>query len=426
MNASSDQSSASGNFDKPEFPEFDPLTPDHIRDPWPLLARARKEQPVFWMPKLQMYCITKHSDVRIIHSDAETFTNGGANLMRVPLPEGIDIPEGCPFPSVGESLANADGAAHLRLRKLMQGAFSRSRVAQFSSQIEEIAHELIDAFADRGSADLVEEFSNKIAMQTIAAVLGFKKSDTDSFRAWTDQFLNLMGSPEMGEDEARELWTGLIDWWTQIDALVKSRRKEPGDDLISDLIAANPGDGIEPLSDAEIAANVIAFIVAGTDTTAILITQTVRRLHIEGMWDAVVQDRAQLDNVMEESLRFCGVVRGLNRVVAKDTELSGVKIPKGSVLYWMGSAANRDKEVFDEPEKFNPARPSLHEHVAFSGGRHFCIGAPLARLESKIAFNALFDRLPHLTVPDQEFELYPNFITPTPKRLLVEWDVTKS
>ena len=108
-------------------------------------------------------------------------------------------------------------------------------------------------------------------------------------------------------------------------------------------------------------------------------------------------------------------------VVLKDTELSGVTIPKGSVLYWMGSSANRDESKFVHPDRFDPDRKGLFDHVAFSGGRHFCIGAPLARLETKIAMNALFDRLPTLRVPDQTVEFHPNFITPAPVRLRVEW-----
>ena len=408
--------------DRPEFPEFDPMVPDHVRDPWPILARARREQPVFWMPKLDMYCVTKYSDIKAILADSETFSNGGANVMRVPVPEGIEIPPGCPFPSVGDGLANQDGDAHFRLRRLMQPAFSRRRVASYSDQIREIADELIDGFEAKGKADLVSEFSNEIAMQTIAVVLGFKREEAHEFRAWTDQFLYLMSSPGMSEDEARRLWTGLIDWYERIEALVQRRRIEPANDLISDLMAAELPEGVEPLTDSEIIANVIAFIVAGTDTTAILLTQTVRRLHNEGLWQAVRDDRGSVEAVLEESLRLTGVVRGLNRVVTKDTELSGVKIPAGSVIYWMGSSANRDEEKFENPSEFDLQRKNNHEHVAFSGGRHFCIGAPLARLESKIALNALLDRLPNLRVVEPEVEFHASFITPTPKRLLIEWE----
>jgi cytochrome P450 len=408
--------------DRPEFPEFDPLVSDHLRDPWPLLARARQECPVFWIPQLQMYCVTRYADVRKLHEEPDTFSNGGANMMRVPIPAGVEIPPGCPFPSVGDGLANQDGERHVRLRKLMQPAFSRSRVAKFAPQIEQIAHRLIDGFAADGKTDLVAQFANPMAMQTIATVLGFPAEDAGKFREWTDQFFFLMASPGMSESEARRLWTGLIDWYRYIEEMVRSRRTKPEDDLVSDLMATSPEEGIAPLTDAEIIANIMAFVAAGTDTTAIFITQTVRLLHAEGWWETVRNDRSRLDRVMEESLRHTGVVRGLNRVVTKDTELAGVRIPAGSVLYWMGASANRDSAQFADPDRFDPDRKGLYDHLAFSGGRHFCIGAPLARLEAKIALNAIFDRLPTLRVPDQVVEFHPNFITPAPIRLLVEWD----
>lgn len=406
---------------RPEFPDFDPMVPDHVRDPWPILARARREQPVFWMPQLQMYCVTRYDDVRTIQENPEIFSNGGANVMRVPIPAGLEIPPGCPFPSVGDGLANQDGEVHTRLRKLMQPAFSRGRVAQFAPQIEQLAHRLIEAFVNDSRADLVAQFANPMAMQTIAVALGFPASDAPRFRDWTDQFFFLMGSPGMPEDEARRLWTGLIEWYQYIETMVKNRRQYPQEDLVSDLIATAPTDGTAPLTDSEIIANVMAFIAAGTDTTAILITQLVRLLHEQNMWSSVRDDRSQLDRVMEETLRYVGVVRGLNRVALKDTELSGVPIPAGSVLYWMGASANRDPDHFPEADRFRPERKGLFDHVAFSGGKHFCIGAPLARLETKLAMNALFDRLPDLRIPDQVVEFHPNFITPSPTRLYVEW-----
>ncbi|MEJ8568583.1 cytochrome P450 [Elongatibacter sediminis] len=423
MNTESDKSQCPVSGDRPLFPDYDPLAPDNKQDPWPILAKARREQPVFWMPQLQMYCVTRYEDVRTIQKDSRTYSNVGANFMRVPLPEGLEIPPGCPFPSVGESVANADGKVHKRLRKLMQPTFSRPAVAPFAPQIEKIANDLIDDFIADGKADLVSQFANKMAMRTIAAVLGFAVEDSAKFRAWTDQFLLLMGTPDMGEDEARTLWSGLIDWYLYIQDMIQDRRKNPQNDLVSALMAPPEDESIAPLTDEEIAANIIAFIVAGTDTTAIYITQTVRLLHREGLWQSVVEDRSQLERIMEETLRHTGVVRGLNRVTTCDTELSGVKIPAGSTIYWMGASANRDEEHFEDPDRFDPDRKNVFEHVAFSAGPHFCMGAPLARLEAKIAFNAIFDRLPTLRIPEQEVEFQPNFITPTPKRLLVEWDL---
>jgi cytochrome P450 len=406
------------------FPAFDPLIPDHVRDPWPILARARREQPVFWMPALNMYCVTRYADVKTILEDPVTYSNVGANKMRVPVPEGLEIPAGCPYPSVGDGLANMDAPRHTRLRKLMQPTFSRNRVQQFAPQIERIAHALIDDFIADGHADLVTQFANPMAIRTIATVLGFPEKDAAKFREWTDQFLFLMATPDMPDDEARRLWNGLLESHRHIRDAVRQRRDSPQNDLISDLIRARAEDGGPALTEDEIVANVVAFIAAGTDTTAIFITQTVRLLHRERLWEKVRDDRARLDRVLEEALRLTGVVRGINRVTTRDTVLSGMPIPAGSTIYWMGSSANRDPEHFDDPERFDPDRKVLFDHFAFSGGNHFCMGSPLARLESKIAFNALFDRVPALRVAAAEVEFHPNFVTPAPTRLPVEWAVS--
>lgn len=406
---------------RPTFPDFDPLAPDHLSDPWPILARARREQPVFWMPALQMYCVTRYEDVKTILEDPATFSNVGANLMRVPIPDGIEIPPGCPYPSVGDGLANMDAPRHSRIRRLMQPAFSRARVAQFAPRIERIAHDLIDAFVRDEHADLVTQFANPMAIRSIATVLGFPLEDAGRFREWTDQFVFLMATPDMEDGEARRLWTGLLESHRHVRDMVRRRRDAPQDDLVSDLVRATADDGGPALSEDEIVANIIAFIAAGTDTTAIFITQTVRVLHQTGLWAVVRDDRARLDRVLEEALRYLGVVRGINRVTTRDTVLSGVSIPAGSTIYWMGASANRDEEHFVDPDRFDPDRRGLFDHFAFSGGHHFCMGSPLARLESKIAFNALFDRLPNLRVPAGTVEMHPNFVTPAPTRLRVEW-----
>jgi cytochrome P450 len=166
---------------------------------------------------------------------------------------------------------------------------------------------------------------------------------------------------------------------------------------------------------------VIAFVVAGTDTTAILITQMVRALHREGLWDQVRDNRELVPKALEETLRHAGVVRGLNRVVTKDVELSGVTIPAGSTIYWSCGSAGRDEEHFEAPDEFRLNRPEISDHVAFSALRHFCIGAPLARVEAEQALGALLDRIPNMTVPEQEVEYHPNFVTPTPVSLKIEW-----
>lgn len=413
--------SAKTNLERPTFPEFDPLVPDHVLDPWPLWKEARERHPVFYMPGLDMYCVTRYADVRTMLRDPETFSNVGANVMRAPIPVDVEIPAGCPYPSVGDGLANLDAPRHTRLRKLMQPAFTRRRVGEKTGQMREIADNLIDVFIDAGETDLVRSFSNPFPIQTIAMVLGFPPDAATKFRKWTDSFFYLLATPDLTDDEARVLWMDLLESDAYIREHVERRRQEPEDDMVSDLIVQRSNDGSASLTDKEIVANVIAFVVAGTDTTAILITQMVRALHREGLWELVRDDRSLVPKVIEETLRHAGVVRGLNRVVTKDVELSGVTIPAGSTIYWSGASASRDGEHFADPDSFKLDRPEISDHLAFSALRHFCIGAPLARVEAEQALGALLDRIPEMRVPAQEVEYHPNFVTPTPIGLRVEW-----
>src|SRR5262249_9312943 len=162
--------------------------------------------------------------------------------------------------------------------------------------------------------------------------------------------------------------------------LIDARRAEPSDDLISDLVTSVADDGTPALTDDEITANVHAFVVAGTDTTAILISQVVYLLLADrARWEEGVTNPGLIDHAIEETLRFRGPLRGNMRVATRECELGGVRLPQGAKLYWMPSSANLDESHYDRPDRFDLHRTAKADHLAFGLGTHFCIGAPLAR-----------------------------------------------
>jgi cytochrome P450 len=409
------------DLERPTFPELDPTVPDHVRDPWPLWKEARERHPVFYIPKLDMYCVTRYEDVRTILRSPDIFSNIDGNVMRTPIPDDMEIPPECPYPKLGDGIVNLDAPRHTRLRKLMQPAFLPAQVRKNANQLRAIANTLIDDFIDKGETDLVKSFSNPFPIQTITMVLGFPPEVASNVRRWTDSFFRLLATPDLSDDEGRAVWTDLLESDAYVRSHVERRRMEPADDMISKLITERSDDGSPSLTDKEIVSNVMAFIVAGSDTTAILITQLVRALHRESLWERVRDDRSLVPKVIEETLRHAGVVRALNKVVTQDTELSGVKIPAGSMVLWSLASANRDELRFPNGEKFDLDRRNTADHVAFSALRHFCIGAPLARLEAEQALGALLDRIPDMRIPDQAIEYHPNYITPAPATLLVRW-----
>jgi cytochrome P450 len=406
----------------PHFAAFNPLTPHNESDPFPILARARREQPVFYSPEIDMFVVTRYDDIRAMLRDTETFSNAGANRMRTPVPETVAVPEGCPFPAVGDSIANLDPPRHTGVRKLMQYAFTPKRVGEFAPQMRQIADGLIDRFIDDGEVDLVAAFSNPFPIQGIALVLGFAPEvGSEKFRPWTDAFLELLASPGLPPDRAEAAWSGLIEFYQELKAHVDERREVRHNDLISDFLHdPHSADGARRLTTDEIIFNTIAFVVGGTDTTATQISHMVMALQENGdasRWEQVVADPSLVPDVVEETLRYLGPVRGLNRVVTRDTELGGVRIPAGAVIFWMGSSANRDDTVFDHPDEFDLHRKDVSKHLGFGALTHFCPGAPLARLESRVALEALIDRMPNLRIAESD-PVYPsNFIMPGPLSL---------
>jgi len=402
--------------------DYDPRVADHVEDPWPILAQARDEQPVFYMPEVDMWCVTRHEDVRDMLRDTATFTSASAIHMVNPVPDEVTIPPGCPYPEL-ENVAQFDPPVHTRLRKLMQPAFTPRRVGHRTDEIEAIADALIDEFVDQGRVDLLPAYSNPIPIRVMAMILGFPPEAAAKFRYWTDSFFDLIGVPGLPHDRVLEIWEGLLESDGYTRELIEERRREPADDLVSDLVTSLSDDGSPALTDDEITANIHAFVVAGTDTTAIFITQLVRMLlEDRDRWEEVCADRELIGNAVEETLRFRGPIRGLNRMTTRDCELGGVSIPKGARLYWMPSSANLDQAHYENPDSFDLHRPRISDHLAFGAWTHFCIGAPLARLEGRVALERLIERLPGLRLATDEIEYVPNLFTPAPARLEVEWD----
>jgi cytochrome P450 len=409
----------------PHF-DFDPLDPAHGRDPWQRLAQARDEQPVFYMASLDMWCVTRYDDVRAALHDPGTFSNSSAIELANPVPDEVTVPPGCVFPDL-RSIGNIDPPDHTRQRKLIQPAFTPKRVNRWADEIRAIADGLIDEFIAEGQVDLVTAYSNPIPIRAIATILGFPPDAAAKFRHWTDSFFDLLGVPGLPHDRAVELWTGLVESDEYVRSLIEERRRQPADDLVSNLVTSVADDGAPALTDDEITANVHAFVVAGTDTTAILISNAVHLLLAErSRWQEVVDDPGLIDNAIEETLRFRGPLRGNMRVATRECELGGVRLPKGAKLYWMPSSANLDAAHYEDPDRFDLHRRAASDHMAFGLGTHFCIGAPLARLEGRIALERLIARLPSLRLLDQTLEYTPNIITPAPSRLRVEWDPTGS
>ncbi len=375
--------------DDSDFEVFDDAVAGDARDPYPELALARNAHPVQRLDTSNMphddahpvFFVYRYEDVFEVLRDGETFSSAHiiglimGDVMGKHIMLGMDSPE------------------HRRYRALVSTAFSQKALARWESElIEPTASELIDAFAGRGHAELVREFTFPYPTKVIASLLGLPREDYRQFQRWSIGILNILSKRDQAiaaSAEVKEYLAGIL----------AERRREPREDLISDLAQAEL-DG-ERLTDEEIFSFLRLLLPAGVETTyrstGNLLFSLLSR---PGQLDAVRADRSLVPQAIDEALRFETPLLNITRLATRDTVLSGVDIPAGSTILVMLAAANRDETRWPDPDGFDIFRePRLH--ISFGQGPHICIGMHLARVEMRLALNLLLDRLPGMRLdPD--------------------------
>lgn len=405
---------------------FDPWSAAYLADPYPFFARARGEAPVFYSPALDTWMISRYDDIWAVLRDPARFSAANALAPVTPFtPEAQQIlVEG----GYGQrpALTNNDPPGHTRVRGHLNRAFSARRIAQLEPRIRQYADGLIDAFAADGHADLIHQFAYPLPIQVVFRLIGIPEEDMDRIKDWCgNRVLFIFGkvSPEEQAASARDL----VAFWRYITDFCERRRREPQDDLTSELAAIASADE-SALTMNEVASVVMGLGFAGHETTTNMIGSAVMHLLArDGLWAQLAADPALVENAVEELLRYDGSVPVWRRVAKVDVELGGVAIPAGGKLALLLGSANHDEGHFARPAEFDIHRPEAREHLAFGKGIHFCIGAALARLEIRIALERLARRLPGLRlVPDQPIDYVPTISFRGPKRLLIAWDAGAS
>ena len=404
----------------PRLEGYAPLSEEQLRDPFPIYAEARRRAPVFYDPALGVWSVTRRDDILTVLRDTEAFSSEATfEMRRSRLPGALAArwPESMWRPRV---LVGTDPPEHTTLRKLMQAAFTPRRVAALEPFIRETCDELIDGLAGRESFDLLLEFANPLPLRVITRILGFGDDQAPRLRQWTEDRLVMMtpasdhdpGEPADAETIAR--MERMLEVLEETKALIDERRRQPRDDVITALVEAADAGRVE-LGDDDLAMLSLELALAGNDTTANLITHTVGYLLADRrQWEELLADRELIPAAVEEGLRRRGSSRGLFRRASRDAEVGGVTIPAGDIVHVLYSAAGHDGAYFEDPERFDVHRANAKDHIAFGRWTHFCLGAPLARLETRVALEALLDRLPDLhEVPDQVPRYAPTLSTHT-------------
>ncbi|MFB4306822.1 cytochrome P450 [Actinomadura sp. GTD37] len=293
----------------------------------------------------------------------------------------------------GGTMLAMDPPGHTRLRGLMAKAFTAGRVEKLRPRVQEIADALLDGIAARGGADLIEALAVPLPIQVICELLGVPASDRARFREWTAVLTvpALTAQARARRREAAQAFTGYL---TEV---IAERRAAPADDLVSALITARDGDAA--LTGAELLNGIALLLIAGHETTVNLIGNGVLALLRAPDQLALLRARPELlPSAIEELLRYDGPVeRASQRIALEDMEIAGTPVPKGSWVHVSLGAADRDPAAFEAPDRLDVTR-APRRHVAFGHGLHFCLGAPLARLEGQIAIGGLLDRFPGLAL----------------------------
>ncbi|MDT0381960.1 cytochrome P450 [Streptomyces sp. DSM 42041] len=375
-------------------------------DPYPAYAWLRAHAPVHraTLPSgVEAWLVTRYADARQALADPRLSKNPETHAERAAHGKGkVGIP-GERSANLMTHLLNIDPPDHTRLRRLVSKAFTPRRVAAFEPRVRELADRLIDTFADRGEADLIHEFAFPLPIYAICDLLGVPAEDQNDFRDWAAMMLRHGNAPRGGVGRAVKKMRGYLA------ELIHRKREDLGDDLISDLIRAS--DHGEHLTENEAAAMAFILLFAGFETTVNLIGNGTLALLRHPEQRAALEaalgrgDVAWLAGAVEELLRYDGPVEMATwRFAAEPLELGGRRIAAGEPVLVVLAAADRDPERFGDPDVLDLAR-SDNQHLGYGHGIHYCLGAPLARLEGQIALSALFGRLPDLQLASDPDDL---------------------
>ncbi|MCL6672936.1 cytochrome P450 [Streptomyces panaciradicis] len=386
---------------------FDPWDPAFLADPYPVYAELRAAGRVHYFEATDQWLVPHHADVSALLRErrlGRTYLHrfGHEDFGRTAPP-----PEHEPFHTLNDhGMLDLEPPDHTRIRRLVSKAFTPRTVERLKPYVGDLAGKLVDRLVENGGGDLLSDVAEPLPVAVIAEMLGIPESDRAPLRPWS---ADICGMYELNpsEDTARKAVQASVEFSEYLRELIAERRKEPGDDLISGLIAAH--DEGDRLTEQEMISTAVLLLNAGHEAT---VNATVNGWYAlfrnPEQLAALRADHTLVPTAVEELMRYDTPLQLFERWVLDDIEIDGTVIPRGSEIAMLFGSANHDPEVFRDPERLDLTRAD-NPHISFSAGIHYCIGAPLARIELAASMTALLEKAPTLSL-SEEPRRKPNFV----------------
>ncbi|KAB2973918.1 cytochrome P450 [Streptomyces sp. SS1-1] len=386
---------------------FDPWDPAFLADPYPAYAELRARGRVHWFEPTNQWLVPHHADVSALLRDRRLGRTYQHRFTHEEFGRSAPPPEHEPFHTLNDhGMLDLEPPDHTRIRRLVSKAFTPRTVERLRPYVRDLAGELVAGLVERGGGDLLTEVAEPLPVAVIAEMLGIPEADRGPLRPWS---ADICGMYELNpsEETAAKAVRASVEFSDYLRELIAARRKEPGDDLISGLIAAHDED--DRLTEQEMISTAVLLLNAGHEAT---VNSTVN-----GWWAlfrnpaqlaALRADHSLIPSAIEELMRYDTPLQLFERWVLDDIEIDGTTIPRGAEIAMLFGSANHDPAVFTDPERLDLTRTE-NPHISFSAGIHYCIGAPLARIELAASMTALLEQAPTLR-PAVDPQRKPNFV----------------
>ena len=376
---------------------FNAMETDFHENPYPTYAKMREETPVFWYPEMGYWLILTYVDVAEAVRNPSLFSHEQFWDEPVSNHEPNDEQQAHVVDSFSHIMMYKDGDEHARMRRQSNKTFAPKQVAASQDAVTRICRTLLEDCRAKGTFDFAQDFANLLPSLVVADYLGIPVRDRAEIRELADRF-SVIFEPFLAEDARRDMLLGSVALCDYLDELIVARRREPQDDFVSMLASRPEADG--GMTVPEIRGNLLHLLVAGNETTTNLLGHLMVVLSEQpGMRQRIGADAELAGPCVEEALRYEAPIQIITRKLTRELTLQGQDIPAGALIALVVGSANRDQTRFEDPDTFDLDRPN-NQHMSLGAGSHFCLGAPLARLEGRVAVEMLTTDFADLVVDD--------------------------